>query len=368
MSLSADQVAIRDAAHGFLVANATFEHVRRALTEPEGWSRDLWSRFGVDLGFAGLAVPTSQGGSGLGLAELALVAEELGASLPPIPWFESAVLSALTLQTIGATAQQRDIAAGRVMTLAIRDELGRPLPLGIGPEIRGGAIEGEAHFVPFGHVAEQLIVAARENNGISLFAIAADTPGVEIIPKVTLDPTRPMASIRFARADIASTRLGAPGQSEDALVRALGLSGAVLAAEQVGGMRRTLAELVAYAKQRVQFGRAIGSFQALKHRMADMKVLLEGARSALAWAIEAALTDDPSAILACAGARAYCSDAYLKIAAEGIQLHGGIGFTWEHHAHLFFKRARSSSTLLDPPEHHRERIARAIVDAPDPDI
>ena len=240
MNLSADQIAIRDAAEGFLAANASFDHVRRALAEPEGWSRDLWSRFGVELGFAGLAVPTVQGGSGLGLAELALVAEELGACLAPMPWFEIAVLSALTLQAAGATVQQSDIAAGRVVTLAMRDELGRPLPLGTGPEIRNGALEGEAHFVPFGHVAEQLIVAAREHGGISLFAIAADAPGVEIIPKVTLDPTRPMASIRFARVEVGSARLGAAGQSEEALMRALGLSAAVLAAEQVGGMRRTL--------------------------------------------------------------------------------------------------------------------------------
>lgn len=368
MNLSADQIAIRDAAHGFLAANATFDHVRQALSGPEGWSRDLWKQFAKDLGFAGLAVPETLGGSGLGLAELALVAEELGACLAPMPWFESAVLSALTLQAIGATAQQSEIAAGRIVTLALREAPGRPLPLGVGPEIRGGALEGEAHFVPFGHIAETLIVAARERGGLSLFAIAANAEGVEIIPAVTLDLTRPMASIRLAGVDVSSARLGAPGQCEDALMRALALSGAVLAAEQVGGMRRTLAELVAYAKQRVQFGRQIGSFQALKHRMADMKVLLEGARSAAAWAIDAVRTNDPGALTACAGARAYCSDTYLKVAAEGIQLHGGIGFTWEHHAHLFFKRARSSSTLLDPPEHHRELVARAIVDAPSQDL
>lgn len=368
MSPSADQIAIRDAARDFLAANATFDHVHRALAGPEGWSRDLWTQFATELGFSGLAVPEALGGSGLGLAELALVAEELGASLAPMPWFESAVLSTLILQEVGATAQQSEIAAGRITTLALRDALGRPLPLGIGPEIQAGALEGEAYFVPFGHVAETLLVAARDSGGLSLFAIAADAEGVEINPAVTLDLTRPMASIRFAGVDVSSARLGAPGQSEGALLRALALSGAVLAAEQVGGMRRTLAELVAYSKQRVQFGRQIGSFQAMKHRMADMKVLLEGARSAAAWAIDAVLAGEPGALIACAGARAFCSEAYLKIAAEGIQLHGGIGFTWEHHAHLFFKRARSSSTLLDPPERHREYVARAIVDAPDQDL
>ena len=364
MSLSADQIAIRDAARDFLAANASFDDVRTALSGSDGWSPGLWKQFAVELGFAALAIPEAQGGSGLGVAELAIVAEELGASLAPIPWFESAVLATLTLIEVGAQAELAQIAAGRIATLAFRDAVGAHLPGGVGPEIRDGALTGAAHFVSFAAAAELLIVVAREQPGLSLVAIAASAPGVEITPVTTFDLTRPLATIQFNTVDIAAKRLCPAGGGEAAFMRALSMSGAILAAEQVGGMRRTLEEALAYAKQRVQFGRTIGSFQAMKHRFADMKLLLEGARSAAAWAIDAIAANDPEAPIACAGAQAYCSDAYLRIAAEGVQLHGGIGFTWEHHAHLFFKRARSSSALLDPPAHHREQVARAIIAAP----
>ena len=332
-------------------------HVRAAIDSEDGWAGEMWRTFASELGFAALAIPEPLGGAGLGVRALALTAEELGATLAPIPWFETAVLSATLLEECNAAALLERIAAGDcVSTLAWRDKTGRPGA--IGPALRDGKLSGAAHYVPFAHAADLMLVVARTGDALALYAVEANDPNVEIIRDATLDLTRPFSHVTFhaVAAEIVALDV------ESSLQRAFASAGAVLAAEQVGAMARLLDETVAYAKQRVQFGRVIGSFQAMKHRLADMKLELEAARSAAAWALDAIETDAPDLALACSGARAACSDAFLKIAAEGIQLSGGIGFTWEHHAHLFFKRARASSTLLDPPAHHREIVARALLD------
>jgi alkylation response protein AidB-like acyl-CoA dehydrogenase len=360
---TAEQQSIRDTARTFLRETFGLDRLRRVLADDAGWDAELWQRFAGKLGFAGLAIPEAHGGSGLGPRELALVAEELGAVLAPIPWFETAVLAAGTLLHAGATTHLADIAQGRLTaTLALRDANATPLPHGIGPRIENDILSGTAHFVPFGNIADLFVVAARETQ-ISLAAVPRATPGVRVEQLVSMDITRPMAHVHFDNAAITALRVGAPNQAGAALEKSLSLAAAILAAEQVGGMQRTLDEVVAYALQRVQFGRVIGSFQALKHRMADMKLKLEAARSAATWAATLLAEDAPGAATACAAARAYCTDAYLDVASEGIQLHGGIGFTWDHHAHLFFKRARGSATLLDPPSHHRELVASALLGA-----
>jgi alkylation response protein AidB-like acyl-CoA dehydrogenase len=361
--MSENVAAISEAARDFIKEAAPFDVVRQIVDSPEGWAPDTWRTFAQDLGFAGLAAPESAGGAGLGVTELCTVAEALGETLLPIPWFESAVLSTLILRETGGERFLDAIASGKtIATFAARDAAGGPLPQALGARIVNGKLSGETHFVPFGAHADLFVVAAREDKGVSLVVAAANAGGISLKAETSFDPTRPLATIAFHDVTVADARVGAAGAGATPLMRALDLASVVLAAEQVGGMARTLDGVVAYSKQRVQFGRVIGSFQAMKHRFADMKLLLEGARSALAWALRAIETNDPQAPLACAGARAYCSQAYLKIAAEGIQLHGGIGFTWEHHAHLFFKRARSSSTLLDPPSLHKERVASALLD------
>jgi alkylation response protein AidB-like acyl-CoA dehydrogenase len=361
---SEEQATIRMAAHDFLRANYDFTRVRRIMASAAGWDPDLWYRFAADLGFAGLAVPAEYGGSGLGPAELALVAEELGGVLAPIPWFETSTLAANTLLRAGATGPLAEIAGGGLTaTLAWRDAQATPFPHGIGPRIANGMLSGTAHFVPFGATADLLIIAAREED-VSLTAIPRDTSGLRVEALVTMDLTRPLAHLHFDNLPISNLRAGMANSGALAMEHSLCLANAVLAAEQMGGMQRTLDEAVAYAQQRVQFGRLIGSFQAMKHRMADMKLKLEAARTAVAWAISALCEAAPDAAVTCAATRAYCTDAFLEIAAEGIQLHGGIGFTWDHHAHLFFKRARGSATLLDPPAILRERIAAAILDHP----
>ena len=361
--LSGDQASIRDTARAFLRDSCDFACLRRVIDGDAGWDADLWHRFAGELGFAGLAIPEAYGGSALGPLELSLVAEELGAVLAQIPWFETAVLAADLLIQAGAATHLEDIAQGRLTaTLALRDAAAGNLPEGIGPRIENGVLYGTAYYVPFGAIADLFVVAARED-GVSLAAIPRGTSGVRVEKLVSMDLTRPLAHIHFDKVPIAGFRAGSPGRAGAALEKTLALAAAILAAEQVGGMQRTLDEIVAYSLQRVQFGRVIGSFQALKHRMADMKLRLEAARSAATWAAVLLAEDAPDAPTACAAARAYCSDAYLEIASEGIQLHGGIGFTWGHHAHLFFKRARGSSTMLDPPSTHRERVAVDLLGA-----
>ena len=371
--LTDDQIFIRDSARDFLRDQADFDRLRKAV-DGTGWDRDLWTSFASELGFAGIGVAEAHGGAGLGPIELALIAEELGRTLAPIPWFETAVLAATAIAEAASDVQQSallgPIARGEtIATLAMRDAEGRPIPDGIGPVLTqdggGWRLTARAHFVPFGAIADLLVVAARTPgssgwDGISLIALPAS--GLTREALTSLDLTRPLAHVDFDMAVPADAILGTAGEAGPALRRTLAIASGILASEQVGGMQRTLDETVDYSKQRVQFGRVIGSFQAMKHRMADMKLWLEAARSAAAMAADAIARNADDMETLCASARAYCSDAYLRMAADGIQLHGGIGFTWEHHAHLFFKRARGSASLLDSPAHHRELVARAIID------
>ena len=371
-ALSEDQQALRDAVQTYLDDHAGFERLRASLEGEAGWDEALWRGFAVEMGFAGVGVAETHGGSGLGAVEQALVLEALGRVLAPIPYFESAVLSAAVIEAAGDADQKAQllpaIASGRtIATLAWRDAHGVGAPGGAGSRLdktaEGRRLRGEAHYVPFGHVATLVLVAAHGPEGLSLVAVPAPEVGLEVERRTSLDLTRPYSTLRFDLAVTENQVLGAPGAGEGPLQRALTLASGLLASEQLGGAARSLDETVAYAKQRVQFGRVIGSFQAVKHRLADMRLLVDSARTGAAWAAEA-IAEGEDFELACAGARAYCSEAYLTCAADAIQLHGGIGFTWEHHAHLFFKRARASATLLDPAAVHRERIARALLDAP----
>lgn len=361
-----EQIAIRDAARDYLRDNADFERLRRTIDAGSRIDRALWQGFAVELGFAGIAIAEAHGGAGLGAVEQALILEELGRVLAPIPWFESAVLGA-DLIARGGDPALRDlllpgIAAGTtIATLAARDASGGPLPQAIGPVLDGGRLTGSAYYVPFGDCADLLIVAARKGDGIALIALSADTPGIVATSQTALDVTRPLARIDFD-IDVPDAAMLDAAAFEPALARAAGL----LASEQLGVAERSLTETVAYAGERVQFGRRIGSFQAVKHRLADMKLAVDEARSAAAWAA-GAIAGSEDYTLAAAGARVRCTEAALHCTADAIQLHGGIGFTWEHHAHLFFKRARATATLLDPPAVHRERIAARLLSSQETD-
>lgn len=334
---------IQETARGYLDDHAGWD-----FDAPEGWDSALWAGF-AELGFAGLMVPEAYGGLGLGARDMAGVLEETGRTLAPIPFFESAVLAVQAILAGGSEAQRAALFPG-IVSGEIRATLAGTAAR---PSLAGGRLIGEADFVSFGHIADLLVVATREGQ---LVAMRADTPGLEVNRTPNLDAIRPLSSIRFDCAVPEDAILATPGACDRALAIAAGL----LAAEQAGGARQCLDMTVDYARQRVQFGRAIGSFQAVKHMLADMMVSVESAHSAALLAA-AAIDDEDDPAEACSIARAWCSDEYLHCAGQAIQLHGGIGFTWEHAAHRYFKRARSSASWLGAPTTHRERIAAQLI-------
>ena len=357
-ALSDDQRAIQEAARDFLTDAAGPDAIRAAVEGGSGFDEGLWQTLTGELGFAGLMVPERHGGLGLGAVEMALVLEETGRCLAPVPFFETAVLA---VQAVLAAADE-----GQQATLLPRLASGaRASFAGTAdrPTLSRGRLQGTAGFATFAHVAELLIVATADN---SLVVLEADAPGLAIEPLPSLDRTRRFARLHFDCAVTPAQILGEPGGAGTAIERTLLVGAGLLAAEQTGGAQYSLDATVDYAKQRVQFGRTIGSFQAYKHMLADMMLLVEASRSAACYAAAAIDEDggdeDGGGLAeACHVARSYASDAYRRVAGDAIQLHGGIGFTWEHHAHLYFKRAQAAASWLGSVEQHREALARIIM-------
>jgi alkylation response protein AidB-like acyl-CoA dehydrogenase len=339
---TAEQNDLRTAVREFLAKACDETAVRRAMDA--GYDRGLWARLGEELGVLGLAVPEALGGAGGTLVDQAIVAEECGAALLPGPMLGTVGLAVPALAALGEDVTA--YACGSKTAALVE---------GPGITVSAGALSGEAAQVVDGD-ADVLIVAAQDGDTTALLLVE----GADVTPLSTLDLTRRQARVRF---DATPARLLATGAAaERALVAARHTAGALLAAEQVGGAQRLLAMTVAYAGTRLQFGRPIGSFQAVKHRCADMLVRVEHARSAAyhaAWALTDG-SDDPD--LAVAVAQAVCSEAYRHVALDTVQLHGGIGFTWEHPAHLYVKRAVTDAALLGSAEWHRERIAQLVLD------
>jgi len=375
LSFDESQRALRDAARAFLAERSSSERVRAAMASEHGFEPEVWRRIGGELGWTALAVPEECGGLGLGPVELTALMEELGAALLCAPFFSTVCLGGAAILEAGDEEQRRAhlpaIAAGAsIATLALAEPGGRWDPAGIEAELRpagdGFVLAGVKRYVPDGAAADLLVVAARRpgtggDAGLSLVVVPGDAAGLERRALPTLDRTRRQAEVRLREVRVPrSAVLGEEGGAGPALERVLDRALVALAAEQVGGAQRCLDMAVAYAKERVQFGRPIGSFQAIKHKCADMLVALESARSAAYYAAAAAAADDPELPVLASLAKVRCSEAFFRCAAEAIQIHGGIGFTWEHDCHLYFKRARSSATLLGDPAYHRERIAGRI--------
>jgi alkylation response protein AidB-like acyl-CoA dehydrogenase len=371
-AFSDDQLAIRETAETYLAEAAGLEGLRAVLKAGGGFDAELWAGLAGGMGFAGLMVPEAHGGAGLGAVEMALVLEQTGARLAMIPFFETAVLAVQTVLAAGSAAQQADLlprlAAGQLRAaFAFAPATGWAGAGAIGPRLSlgpsGWSLQGDAGFVTFAHVADLLIIAARTpGSGISLLALPAATPGISIERQPPLDLTRPYATLRFADVAVPNDAiLGAPGKAGPAFRRVLAQACGLLAAEQTGGAAFCLSATVDYAKQRVQFGRVIGSFQAVKHELASMMLQVEAARSAAYYAATAIAEDSPELAEAAHIARVWCSEAFKHCAAEAIQLHGGIGFTWEHHAHLYFKRARATAAWFGDASEHREAIAGLIL-------
>jgi alkylation response protein AidB-like acyl-CoA dehydrogenase len=383
-SLSEDQRLIQQSVQDLLAQTAGLARLRSVIDSNNGYDSALWSVLAKEMGFAGLMVPEDYGGSGLGAVEMALILEETGRTLAVVPFFETAVLAVQAILLSGTPLQKQtllsDIAAGRTKAaMAITGPSGSPFPDGVSSIMSrdgtGWRLSGSAGFVTFAHIADLLLIVARAADskgceGLSIVALREPTrmQGVVIERLPSLDLTRPLCRMDFNDVYVpADAVLGEAQAAGPALARTLAIGAGLLASEQTGGAQFCLSSTVDYAKQRMQFDRVIGSFQAVKHELADMMVTVEAARSAALYAAAAIDTGSDELFEAAAAASVWCSEAYRHCAAEAIQLHGGIGFTWEHHAHLYFKRARSSSIWLGEPVTHRERIAQLIgLDAPAP--
>ena len=371
-AFSEDQEVLRDTVRKFLEARSPESEVRRLMDTVDGYDPAVWSQMASELGLQSLALPEAFGGQGYTFVELGIVLEEMGRVLLCAPFFSTVVLAAHAILNAGTDAEKAallpGIASGEtIAALAFTEPSGRWDADGITMTASGSGdsftLDGTKTFVIDGHTANLFVVAARTQGtggaeGISLFTVQGEAAGLTRTPLATMDQTRKQARIDFA--GVAATPLGPVGGGWDALSKTLDQAAVGLSNEMVGGAQKVLDMSVEYAKVRVQFGRPIGSFQAIKHKCADMLLEVESAKSAAYYSAWAAAEDSDELPVVASLAKAYCSDAYFHAAAENIQIHGGIGFTWEHPAHLYFKRAKSSEVLLGDATYHRELLAQRI--------
>ncbi len=366
-AFSEEQEELRNIVRQFLDAKSPESAVREQMDTEKGFDDAVWKQMSEQLGLQSLIIPEEFGGSGYSYVELIVVLEEMGRALLCAPYFSTVVLAANTLIHSGDDAAKKSLLPGiasgeTIATLAFTEPNGRWDESGIEatatPDGDGWKISGTKSFVLDGHTADLVLVAARTSAGVSLFHVSGDAAGLTRTALSTMDQTRKQAKLEFDGVN--ATLIGTDGGGWDVLSRVLDLAAVALAAEQVGGAQKCLDMSVEYAKVRVQFGRPIGSFQAIKHKCADMLLEVESAKSAAYYAgwCAAELNDELPSVASLA--KAYCSDAYFHAAAENIQIHGGIGFTWEHPAHLYFKRAKSSELLFGDPTYHRELLAQRI--------
>lgn len=367
-SFSEEQEEFRQVLRRFLEDRSAPAEVRRLMDTPEGLDRDLWKQACNELGLSAIHLPEEYGGQGFGFVELGIVLEEAGRTLLCAPLLSSAVMASNAI-LLGATEHQCKeilpaiVSGETIATLAISESDGSWEPTDISltaTASEGGyQLDGVKSFVLDGHTADLIVVAARApgssgSDGLSLFAVPGDAPGLERKLLSTMDQTRKLARLDFSgvRGDL----LGEAGTASQAIERSVDLASVALANEMVGGAQKLLDATVEYAKERVQFGRAIGSFQAIKHRLAELLLEVELAKSAAYYAASAAAEGDLNLPALASLANACCSEAYRRVAMESIQIHGGVGFTWENDTHLYFKRARSSEFLFGDPTRHRERL------------
>jgi alkylation response protein AidB-like acyl-CoA dehydrogenase len=340
--------------------------VRRVMETDKGFTDGDW-RVLADLGLLGLAIPEQYGGNGAGLAEVAVLLEEAGRSLACVPLLSSVVMSTTLLLASDDTKMCAEIlpalAAGRTRVAVALSESGHswgPDEITTAAVLDGGnwSITGTKRFVVDGHSAGLLLVVCRTEAGIGIFAVDAGATGLIRERTPTLDQTRKQSHVTFTETP--ARLVGSADDGWAAVSHMIGVACVALAAEQVGGAQRVLEMAVDYAKTRVQFGRPIGAFQGIKHKCADILVEVEAARAAVTAAVTAQVhgTDGVPELANIAMANA--SDAFTHATNDNIQIHGGIGFTWEHSAHLYFKRARTSRVLLGDPAHHRQLIAQHI--------
>ncbi|HEX8137055.1 MAG TPA: acyl-CoA dehydrogenase family protein [Pyrinomonadaceae bacterium] len=370
--LSKPQKLLKESARQFFVRECGPERVRALMETADAHDDGLWQAM-AEQGWTGLLVAEEHGGLGLGLVEMAAVAEEMGRACLPGP-FLSTLLAATLIERAG-NAEQREkylgpIASGELKaTVALLEESvsWEAGSVRLAASRSGGgnfSVTGRKLFVSDAEASDLLICVAREGDALVLLPVERGAAGLFVKPMPSMDWTRKVYEVSFESVAVAGTdAFGADGETEGALRAALEVATAALCAEMVGGMQWVLDTTVEYAKTRQQFGRAIGSFQAVQHQCADMLLMTESARSAAYYAAWALTENDSTARVALSVAKAYCSDAYREVCNRGVQVHGGIGFTWEHDLQLYYKRSKSSETLFGDATFHRERIARLVVDA-----
>jgi len=369
-----EQELLRSTARKFFENECGSDTVRRLMETPEGISPDLWTKL-AEQGWLGLVYPEAYDGMGLGLVDLVVLMEEMGRAVVPGPYFSAVLLGGLAIAEAGSEAQKKEwlpkIAAGdRRVALAWMEPSAQLGPAGVTLTAveKGGqyTLSGTKLFVHDAHTADALVVAARTRpgagaDGVSLFLLPKRTRGLEVTLLPTMDQTRKLCEVALSDVTIGpDALLGAAGAGWAPLTRVLDRATVALCAEMCGGAQKVLDMTVEYAKIRQAFGRPIGSYQGVKHRAADMLVDVENSKSITyyaAWALDEGAAEAP---LAVSMAKAYVSDAYRRVAAAGIQLHGGIGFTWEHDLHLYFKRAKGSEFTFGDATHHRERVAQLV--------
>jgi alkylation response protein AidB-like acyl-CoA dehydrogenase len=381
-SFTEEQLMIQDTAQAFLAEVSDSEAIRRAMVLDQGYEPELWQRICNEMYWQTIHIPEQYGGMGLGYVELVAMLEQMGRYLLCSPFYSTVCLATNALLVAGSEEQKQQylsqICEGSLTaTLAYTSSNGLwnadAVQTTVKKEGDRFVLNGSFRYVPDGHTSGLIIMAARSEDsmgeqGISLFAVPADTDGIERNWLPTMDQTRKQAEIILTNVSLPITALmGEEGQAWPHLEKVIELATVAVAAEQVGGAQQVLDLTVDYTKERVQFGRPVAGFQAVKHIAADMMLKTEVSRSAVYYAAcvaQEALTGGSLAeelSEAASVAKSYCSDSYFKNAGDAIQLHGGVGFTWEYDVHLYFKRAKSSEVFLGNGVYHREKVAQLLL-------
>jgi alkylation response protein AidB-like acyl-CoA dehydrogenase len=367
-SFSEEQDAFRETLRRFLENHSSTTAVRQIMATDAGYDKSVWRQLSGELGLTAVHIPEAYGGMGYGISELAIAVEEMGRALLCAPYFASTVMASTAILKAGTEAQKQALlpalaSGATIATLALAEDDGKWHADGVSmiaaPAAGKFKLSGVKNFVIDGHSADLVVVAARRNatagpDGLSLFTVASDAPGLERTLLESADPTRKIARLSFDGVE--AELLGDEGSGAGPLRDTLDVAAICLANEMVGGAARLLEDAIEYAKMRVQFGRPIASFQSLKHKAADMLLDVELAKSAAYYAAAAADDGDEDVSANASLAKAAASDAYMQTAVHAIQIHGGIGFTWDNDTHLWFKRAKSSEVLLGTSSYHRERM------------
>jgi alkylation response protein AidB-like acyl-CoA dehydrogenase len=370
--LTETQQTLKNTVRKFLSVECPIAEVRPLMETETAYDASLWQKM-ADQGWTGMLIPERYGGFGMGMVEMAATLEEMGRALLPGPFFSTVVMAGTLIEKAGNEAQKEKylgaIARSEIkVTVAFLEDPPAWTPQGVQLKARtsGGAylLDGTKLFVPDAGVADVIVVIARLDGELALFVVGRDTQGVAIRPMSSIDLTRKVYEIKFDGVRVPREAMLASGPSAvEALGRARAMATVGLVAEMTGGMQRLLDLTVEYAKTRKQFGRPIGQFQAVQHQCADMLVLTESSRSAAYYAAYAIQEGIPEAPLAVSVAKAYASEAYRETGNRAIQVHGGMGFTWENDAHLYYRRAKVSEQMFGDATFHREVIAKLVVDA-----